>query len=663
MTSELPDSPPEQPQDPASTPAGETSDPDLIDQIRQEMKEEAVQQQARKKTGWLARLTGRLQGEKPAETPTPVVPLVEPELSRPVVPQPAAEEPSADAPLAETPEAEAEFGAPPKSLAFDIEVEEVEWSPPAEQESEDIDDDFFSSRLGQFAAGEDESPPGDGSTATFAVDPEAPRPFTAVPGRTAPFVIEDPVLGDFDFNAPLPALSDDPEPDEQPDAEPAAVPFAFADEEPAGEAAAPAEDEPGGEAAPPEEPAVGEGAAESLQQPARPGFFARIFGRGKAAPDRYSMDDDVVTGRLHMASTADEEERPLRPEPGKPRPAEAAQPPTPALTQPFWDGISTADDEDDHPQTEEEFWESLTRKERDPDTPFRPRSMNWAAFEEEQKPLTGYTAPFHTPDESAAEPEVTFDPGETTPWATGDAIPYRAPYDTGAEADQPPPAGSLAEPDRHAALLPSIEDESVEIGELRSIALEDYEDQPAPSEGARSPFVRWLVAHRVALIVSGVLICSLAAVAIIAWPLLMNTAAAQALAATATPDPAAPPYPVGLRLTGGWFFNLQKGRLTDGTWDPTSAEWLEGTELRRVVALPWNRQSAAVIQSLLPGDEMLLHMSNNDVQTYSVETIEQVTRSERDLLTGNDPSLLIVLVKPDSDLRWVVLCAPAQSQN
>src|SRR5690606_5154619 len=101
--------------------------------------------------------------------------------------------------------------------------------------------------------------------------------------------------------------------------------------------------------------------------------------------------------------------------------------------------------------------------------------------------------------------------------------------------------------------------------------------------------------------------------------------------------------------------NLQKGQLTDGNWDPTSAEWLDGTELRRVVAIPWNRQSEAVIRSLLPGDEMLLHMSNNAVQTYTVRSVEQVNRSERDLLSGNDPSLLIVLVKPESEQRWVVL--------
>src|SRR3972149_1085479 len=61
------------------------------------------------------------------------------------------------------------------------------------------------------------------------------------------------------------------------------------------------------------------------------------------------------------------------------------------------------------------------------------------------------------------------------------------------------------------------------------------------------------------------------------------------------------PYPTSVSLPGGWSFILGKGALQDGKWNPKGAEWLEGTEVCRWVALPWSRQLEAVIRNLNPG--------------------------------------------------------------
>lgn len=706
MTSELPDSLPEQPRDPNQSPDDVQPEGDYLDEIRQDLKEEAVRDQAKKKTGWLARLTGRLRHEKvspePTEPPVTEEPAQEPEAAaepgpvaelEPVAEPGPVEEPApVEAVEDELPEEEA-----PKALAFDIEIEDVEWTPPEEIEAAPIDDDLFSSRLGQFTDGDE--PP----VLPFEPSAPAPSPFIGADAPDepqAPFVFDDPVAGEIDFETPLPALDDQDEPVEAPDLSasdspadepPTISPFILdEDETPAvfdeAEGEVPAEwaetseesaAEAGDEAISP--------AGETEAAPPKPGFFARIFPfRRGNKEDRYTMDDEVVTGRLSLAGTPGED-WPIVPEPGKtppaetPSPAETTPPAKPAGTRPFWDGISEGPSVDEeYPKTEEEFWDLLANKGQEYDTPFRVQPMNWAAFDEKKSP--GHTTPFlGVPDEewqeeSPAAPgpaaiyfddEAAEETESESPWAA-DALPAVSPAVSEEESALPDEPLESEEDTAYRETihpLPDLGDEeAVEIGELRSIVLEDYQEEPAVKESRGRRFARWLGAHRVALLVGGLAICSLIAIGIVAWPLVLQNVAAQSPAATATPDPAALPYPVGLRLTGGWFFNLQKGQLTDGNWDPTSAEWLDGTELRRVVAIPWNRQSEAVIRSLLPGDEMLLHMSNNAVQTYTVRSVEQVNRSERDLLSGNDPSLLIVLVKPESEQRWVVLCSPGRGE-
>lgn len=114
--------------------------------------------------------------------------------------------------------------------------------------------------------------------------------------------------------------------------------------------------------------------------------------------------------------------------------------------------------------------------------------------------------------------------------------------------------------------------------------------------------------------------------------------------------------PMGLELTGGWAFLLQKGETKDGNWVPQGAEWLTGTELRRLVALPMNQQIEAVVKTLKPGDPVRLLMTNNDVLTYRVDKIETVTRDQADILAGNKPALIVILYQNNSDERLVVLC-------
>ena len=118
------------------------------------------------------------------------------------------------------------------------------------------------------------------------------------------------------------------------------------------------------------------------------------------------------------------------------------------------------------------------------------------------------------------------------------------------------------------------------------------------------------------------------------------------------------PYPASVSLPGGWSFKLGKGTLQNGSWQPNGAEWLEGTEVCRWVALPWSRQLEAVVRTLNPKDPIDLVMSNNDKFVYQVYSVRQLSPEEMQKLDTNSPCLLLILIQPDAEKRWVLTALP-----
>lgn len=118
------------------------------------------------------------------------------------------------------------------------------------------------------------------------------------------------------------------------------------------------------------------------------------------------------------------------------------------------------------------------------------------------------------------------------------------------------------------------------------------------------------------------------------------------------------PFPTSVSLPGGWIFNLGRGSLVDGNWNPKGAEWLQGTEVCRWVALPWSRQLEAVIRTLKTDDPIELGMSNSDKLVYNVYSVRRMSVDEMRELDDNSPCLLILLAENDSQERWVLTALP-----
>jgi hypothetical protein len=202
------------------------------------------------------------------------------------------------------------------------------------------------------------------------------------------------------------------------------------------------------------------------------------------------------------------------------------------------------------------------------------------------------------------------------------------------------------------------------LTEVRSIALEGQEEAFVEVEATRPDALEErLTAAENALkpyqryIYTGLAVLG-AVMAVIAGLVLYNLYRQTVAASVPTPIPSDVPYPTSVSLPGGWTFTLGKGALVAGSWDPKGAEWLQGTEVCRWVALPWTRQLEAVVRTLNPNDPIQLGMSNNDILTYKVYSIKQMSPAEMQQLDSNTPCLLIVLVQPDSDKRWVLTSLP-----
>jgi hypothetical protein len=118
------------------------------------------------------------------------------------------------------------------------------------------------------------------------------------------------------------------------------------------------------------------------------------------------------------------------------------------------------------------------------------------------------------------------------------------------------------------------------------------------------------------------------------------------------------PSPVQVELPGGWVFELQRGSVQDGVWDPQQPEWLVGTEIRRLIALPWSKQLEAVVRSFEPDDPIELLMSNGDRLEYRVLLVQEVPVDLVDVFYSNQPSLVIVLAAQESETRWIAIAVP-----
>lgn len=215
------------------------------------------------------------------------------------------------------------------------------------------------------------------------------------------------------------------------------------------------------------------------------------------------------------------------------------------------------------------------------------------------------------------------------------------------QAFQPRPSGVDAENSSEVRSIALEGDEEVFV-EVQSTSQDPLEERLEAVENALKPYRRYI---NFTFAFLGFVMAVIAAV-------LLYNAYKQSLPEPTAEELSSLPFPTSVNLPGGWAFNLGKGTLVDGNWKPKGAEWLEGTEVCRWVALPWSRQLEAVIRTLNPDDPIELGMSNSDKLVYNVYSIRQMSPEEMQELDSTSPCLLIVLAENDAEKRWVLTALP-----
>ena len=144
--------------------------------------------------------------------------------------------------------------------------------------------------------------------------------------------------------------------------------------------------------------------------------------------------------------------------------------------------------------------------------------------------------------------------------------------------------------------------------------------------------------------------------------------------ATATLSPTPTPYALSLGLDeaapggndpasvefAGYSFVLGEGRADGGIWNPAGAEWLAGTELRRVIAVPYSADLANAVSRMRPGEKVRLRLRSGEVVEYTVDEIRRIKRHEIEVLSEREPSIAIVLFGERSGERWVIVGSAVQ---
>ena len=112
---------------------------------------------------------------------------------------------------------------------------------------------------------------------------------------------------------------------------------------------------------------------------------------------------------------------------------------------------------------------------------------------------------------------------------------------------------------------------------------------------------------------------------------------------------------------GGTSYTLSVSTLVDNhQWLPSGAEWLAGTQVRRVLALPYSDDLRQTVETLQPGDLIRVWLANGDVVEYSFIQVERLAETDTDVLMGLEPSIVIILYGEPSSDRYAITGAAVQ---
>jgi hypothetical protein len=121
-----------------------------------------------------------------------------------------------------------------------------------------------------------------------------------------------------------------------------------------------------------------------------------------------------------------------------------------------------------------------------------------------------------------------------------------------------------------------------------------------------------------------------------------------------TGDAASQGYdPASLEI-GGFSYVLSVGQVRNGEWAPTGAEWLYGTSLRRVIAIPYEPDLVRTLTGMTPDTVIQLRLRNGEVVQYRVMQASRVPRQQIEVMVDRKPGIAVILHGEPTPDRWVL---------
>ncbi|HEX6386293.1 MAG TPA: hypothetical protein VF177_16595 [Anaerolineae bacterium] len=205
------------------------------------------------------------------------------------------------------------------------------------------------------------------------------------------------------------------------------------------------------------------------------------------------------------------------------------------------------------------------------------------------------------------------------------------------------------------------------------------------SEQPKRSYQELIANNRVALVLAAVAAVALIAVCVLGILLLQASRDGGLVAGeTPTPFPTAAQAPasneplvVGMDLNrsstvsvtldipatlsvAGKDFSVQPQTIApDGAWSPSLegedvAVWIYGTIVNYILGLPDSEENRTLLEQLAPGDEIVLTMRSGTEYTFTFDSRNSLSTSNRDVFAQNMPGITLILLGTEGQERLVV---------
>ncbi len=111
--------------------------------------------------------------------------------------------------------------------------------------------------------------------------------------------------------------------------------------------------------------------------------------------------------------------------------------------------------------------------------------------------------------------------------------------------------------------------------------------------------------------------------------------------------------PASLEIAGLSYI-LGTGKIKQGVWEPKAAEWLDGSDLRRIIAIPYDVQTVDTLSRIPPGNVAKIRLRSGEIVKYKIAETFRVQRQQIEILAEKKPSLIIILSGEESIERTVI---------